>query len=282
MYAGSAERKTTTRNTSASSAVAALEEDSPAEPPPGDEVPAAQPGNAPERRGFSDHSSYPDEILTNLFPAILVIIFCCMPFGVVAIAFAAIASNHLASFNREAAIKASEIRQDMVLAGLVLRIHHHHCPAHLLVAGGASLLRSPPDCGGRDRIAPKPSLKEKFKMQCGKCGAENDDGHICTSAARALRRGGVGTSCLPGEHSDLPRPGHPGDYLLLPALWDRLHRLCRDGHQPSPVPAIERRPSRRRTTRRPGVGSPSGAAWPCRSSCSFSSSPVRRSGFADP
>ncbi len=77
---------------------AALEEDGPAEPPPGAEPP----------RGFSDHSSYPEEISTNLLPAILVTIFCCLPFGVVAIAFAAIASNHLASHNREAAIQASE------------------------------------------------------------------------------------------------------------------------------------------------------------------------------
>ena len=88
---------------------AALEDDGPADRPPGDEVvPPAQSSNPPQPRGFSDHSSYPEEISTNLFPAILVTIFCCMPFGVVAIAFAAIASNHIASHNREAAIQASE------------------------------------------------------------------------------------------------------------------------------------------------------------------------------
>ncbi len=50
---------------------------------------------------------YPEEIPTYLVPAILVTIFCCLPLGIPAIAFAAIASNHLASGNKAAAITAS-------------------------------------------------------------------------------------------------------------------------------------------------------------------------------
>ncbi len=63
----------------------------------------------PRRTGGGDSTppDYPEEIPTYLVPAILVTMFCCLPLGIPAIAFAAIASNHLASGNKAAAITAS-------------------------------------------------------------------------------------------------------------------------------------------------------------------------------
>jgi hypothetical protein len=97
---------------------AALKEDSPSDRPPREgNIPAAASGGAIsphalpggiEKENPSERPAYPDEFPTHLVPAILVTIFCCQPFGVVALVFAAMASSYLASGNRAAAIRASD------------------------------------------------------------------------------------------------------------------------------------------------------------------------------
>ena len=59
-----------------------------------------------EVRSSTPYDSQPD-VPTYLVQAILVTIFCCMPFGVPAIVFAAMASSHLTAGNRAAALAAS-------------------------------------------------------------------------------------------------------------------------------------------------------------------------------
>jgi hypothetical protein len=105
---------------------AALEEDSPADRPPGaEDVPDAAAGTAidfdalpggTEKESPSDRPVYDEEIPTYLVQAILVTLFCCMPFGVVAIVFAAMANGHLTAGNKTAAVAASDKAKTWCLA----------------------------------------------------------------------------------------------------------------------------------------------------------------------
>ena len=67
----------------------------------------AQCGAALEEVRRSELPAFQGSIPTYLVQAILVTIFCCQPFGIVSIVFAAIATSHLSSGNRAAAIAAS-------------------------------------------------------------------------------------------------------------------------------------------------------------------------------
>ena len=61
----------------------------------------------PYRPSMTRSGSYDTGIQTYLVPAILTTIFCCMPFGVVAIVYAAITGTKLAEQNYEGAELAS-------------------------------------------------------------------------------------------------------------------------------------------------------------------------------
>ena len=91
-------------------------------------MPLANPYEAPQAAsGYSDYP--PSNIQTYLAQSILVTLFCCLPFGVVAIVYAAQASGKLSAGDYYGALGRGEQCEEMV-PDWVLSGNHSHCIGH--------------------------------------------------------------------------------------------------------------------------------------------------------
>ncbi len=125
----------------------------------------AQCGAAMEEVRRSELPAFQGSIPTYLVQAILVTIFCCQPFGIVSIVFAAIATSHLSVGQSSGGRHGGEQRENLVLGRLLVRtglgplraLFHGPCARDLCVAP-ASLLKTAP--GFRAPGSPTANLAE--------------------------------------------------------------------------------------------------------------------------
>ena len=130
----------------------------------------AQCGAAMEEVRRSELPAFQGSVPTYLVPAILVTLFCCQPFGIVSIVFAAIATSHSQFGQSSGGHRGVEQCENLVLGRLLVRAGHAdpRAPFRPQRRGGrgASLLKPPPDSSSTRRGQEPVSLTLRHDHAC--------------------------------------------------------------------------------------------------------------------
>ncbi len=130
----------------------------------------AQCGAALEEVRRSELPAFQGSIPTYLVQAILVTIFCCQPFGIVSIVFAAIATSHSQFGQSSGGHRGVEQCENLVLGRLLVRaglgplrvLFHGPCARDFCVAPSSLLKTAPGFCappGAPERTSLRPRLE---------------------------------------------------------------------------------------------------------------------------